>query len=110
MSVSKSRRHTPIRNQDNKIAGAKRRLRLWLIFMALFIGWGTYTYFSQLNTMEELRSDLVAREKEKSEVEQVRNELRQEVDRLNTTEYILQLARSRGMVLPDELLIRKHDE
>ncbi|MBG9734363.1 septum formation initiator family protein [Paenibacillus alvei] len=78
--------------------------------MALFIGWGTYTYFSQLNTMEELRSDLVAREKEKSEVEQVRNELRQEVDRLNTTEYILQLARSRGMVLPDELLIRKHDE
>ncbi|OBY79026.1 septum formation initiator [Paenibacillus sp. KS1] len=78
--------------------------------MALFIGWGTYTYFSQLNTMEELRSDLKAREKEKGEVEQVRNDLRQEVDRLNTTEYILQLARSRGMVLPDELLIRKHDE
>lgn len=110
MSVSKSRRHTPGRNEDNKISGAKRRLRLWVIFMVFFIGWGTCTYFSQLNTMEELRADLKVREKERGAVEQVCNELRQEVDRLHTTEYILQLARSRGMVLPDELLIRKHDE
>ncbi|MBN3524353.1 FtsB family cell division protein [Paenibacillus apiarius] len=108
MSVSVSR--TPDRYRDKKIAGAKRRLRLWTAFMVLFLGWGTYTYITQMSTMEDLRQDLKVREKEKQAAEQIRNELKQEVDRLNTTEYILQIARSRGMVLPDEVIIRKHDE
>lgn len=105
-----SRRHTLVRNQDNKMMSAKRRLRLWMTFMILFIGWGAYTYLNQLHMMGKLRVDLYAREKEKDKVEHIRNKLKQEVERLNTKEYILQLARSRGMALPDEILIRKQDE
>lgn len=110
MSKFASRRHVRVRNPDKKIANAKRRLRLWVIFMVLFIGWGAYTYLSQLNMMKTLRADLHARENEKSEVERTRNELKQEVERLHTTEYILQIARSGGMVRPNEILLPKQDE
>jgi len=37
------------------------------------------------------------------------DELQAEIDKLNTTEYILQIARSRGMRLPDELFIRTEE-
>ncbi|WP_245595956.1 FtsB family cell division protein [Paenibacillus taiwanensis] len=90
--------------------GTKRRLQIWLLFMLVFMGWGVYTYVSQMFQMQDLKQEYVLQEKEKREAEQARNNLLAEVNRLNTTEYILDLARIRGMVLPNEKLIRKHDE
>ncbi|MFD3270984.1 septum formation initiator family protein [Paenibacillus dendritiformis] len=101
---------TPDRTRENKMAGAKRRLRLWMGFMVVFAGWGLYTYIDQAATIEGLKADYQVQEKKKTAAELTRNEVQQEVDRLNTTEYILQIARSKGMLLPDEVLIRKHEE
>ncbi|WP_242069807.1 FtsB family cell division protein [Paenibacillus dendritiformis] len=101
---------TPDRTRENKMAGAKRRLRLWMGFMVVFAGWGLYTYIDQAATIEGLKADYKVQEKKKQDAELTRNEVQQEVDRLNTTEYILQMARSQGMLLPDEVLIRKHEE
>ncbi|GAC42466.1 septum formation initiator [Paenibacillus popilliae ATCC 14706] len=78
--------------------------------MVVFAGWGLYTYIDQAAAIKGLKADYQAQEKKKLSAEQTRNEVQQEVDRLNTTEYILQIARSQGMLLPDEVLIRKHEE
>lgn len=78
--------------------------------MVVFAGWGLYTYIDQAATIEGLRADYQVQDKKKQDAEKTRNEVQQEVDRLNTTEYILQNARSQGMLLPDEVLIRKHEE
>jgi len=110
MSMSISQRHATNGTENQKITMAKRRFCLWLLFIMLFIGWGVYTYFKQTNTMEHLQQELKQKETEKKKVEQVYYELQQEISRLQTTEYILQIARSRGMVLPNELLIRNHKE
>lgn len=110
MSVSDLRKHTRIRNQDNKIANAKCRLRLWMIFMVLFIGWGTYTYLNQLSMMKKLLSDLSIWESEKNKVEHEHNELMQKIERLRNPEHISQLARGQGMVYPGERLIQKQDK
>ncbi|UHA75978.1 septum formation initiator family protein [Paenibacillus sp. 481] len=78
--------------------------------MTLFLCWGVYTFFSQMFQMQDLEKESADRQAIKTQAEKARNELKQEVDRLNTTEYILQLARSRGWVLPNEVIIRKQDE
>ncbi|WP_232278102.1 FtsB family cell division protein [Paenibacillus sp. 481] len=109
MAVS---RHSSKRsaNDNTQMNVTKRRLRIWLMFMTLFLCWGVYTFFSQMFQMQDLEKESADRQAIKTQAEKARNELKQEVDRLNTTEYILQLARSRGWVLPNEVIIRKQDE
>ncbi|MGZ9587105.1 FtsB family cell division protein [Paenibacillus marinisediminis] len=90
--------------------GTKRRLQLWLLFICVFLCWSGYTYVSQMFTMQDLEQEKQARGQEHKEALEIRNNLQEEVDKLDTTEYILQIARSRGMKLPDERFIRKQEE
>jgi len=89
--------------------GTKRRLQLWLVFMCVFIGWGGYTYVSQMFKMQDLEKEMSVKSEEFNQTQLQHDELQAEIDKLNTTEYILQIARSRGMRLPDELFIRTEE-
>ncbi|WP_195576845.1 FtsB family cell division protein [Paenibacillus sp. 1001270B_150601_E10] len=88
----------------------KRRIQLWLAFVVVFSGWGVYTYVNQMLKMQELKQEYSAQEQAHSEALQERDELQTKVNKLNTEEYILDIARSKGMLRPDEILIRKQDE
>lgn len=89
--------------------GMKRRLQLWMLFMCVFLIWSGYTYVSQMFDLQELEQKKLAKTAELQSTQQRRDELNEEINKLNTTEYVLQIARSRGMRLPDELLIRTQE-
>ncbi|MCR8846632.1 septum formation initiator family protein [Paenibacillus sp. SC116] len=115
---NKSSRSTPRMTSNRSNTGApsgvhktvKRRLQLWLLFMVVFLGWAGYTYVSQVFQLEDMQKEYAQNEVEKKKAEQIRNDLQHEVNRLDDPEYLLDIARSKGMTLPDERLIRTEEE
>lgn len=97
------------RVQSTVRKGMKRRLQLWMLFMCVFLAWGGYTYVSQMFDLQDLEEQKLTRTAELEATQLRRDQLAEEIDKLNTTEYVLQIARSRGMRLPDELLIRTQE-
>ncbi|GGA50937.1 FtsB family cell division protein [Paenibacillus physcomitrellae] len=92
----------------NNNPGAKRRLRLWLCFVILFVGWAGYVFYSQTSELHEKSKQLAqVRTKEQATQESL-NQLKYEINRLNDPEYIGQLARKKyGLYKPGETPIRK---
>lgn len=86
-------------NKTSGNAGTKRRFKLWMMFIVLFMGWAGYTLFGQMqqknNTGDRLaliQGQLDASTKETAE-------LKRQIERLNDPEYIEQLAtKEQGMV------------
>ncbi|TVX85183.1 septum formation initiator family protein [Paenibacillus agilis] len=78
--------------------------------MVVFLGWAGYTYVSQVFQLEDMQKEYAQNEVEKKKAEQIRNDLQHEVNRLDDPEYLLDIARSKGMTLPDERLIRTEEE
>ncbi|WP_346779435.1 FtsB family cell division protein [Paenibacillus brevis] len=90
-----------------KSAGARRRIRLWMTFMALFIGWAGYTYMDQSGEIGVKASQLAERMTVKSENEQVLVQLKYELNRLKDPEYIGQMAMKKyGLYKPGEIPVR----
>jgi len=83
-------------------AGSKRRLRLWLAFVAAFMGWAIYTAVQQMTDRAATGIELAAVQQKLSESEARKAELETEIDRLADPEYIMELARKNGMTLPGE--------
>lgn len=88
----------------NKNASAsKRRYKLWMMFIVLFMGWAGYTLFGQMQQQKATYSKLTTVE---SRIEATRAEterLKHEVERLNDPEYISQIAtKEQGMVKEGE--------
>jgi len=86
--------------------GLRRRLRLLLIVVGLFVSWAAYTIHAQeLEKTERIR-ELNEMERRLEETRQKSEMLSREIERLNDPEYIGQIARQQGMGLPGEQLIR----
>ncbi|GKU77082.1 septum formation initiator family protein [Paenibacillus sp. L3-i20] len=82
---------------------AKRRYRIWMTFIVLFMGWATYTLFGQMQQQKTTNAKLTTIESglEASKLET--EALKREVERLNDPEYISQLAtKEQGMVKQGE--------
>ncbi|CAH0122002.1 MULTISPECIES: septum formation initiator family protein [unclassified Paenibacillus] len=93
-----------------KYVGARRRLRLWMMFMVVFFGWCVYTFFTQSVQLNSNREQLVGVAKSLNETTQARDELKQEIVRLNDPEYIGQVARKKqGLYLPGETPIKVNE-
>ena len=91
-----------------KYTGARKRIRLWMMFMVIFFGWGIYTLFHQTLEVADQRVQLQEKEKQHQEVQEQRNLLQQEIAKLNDPEYIGQIARKKqDMYLPGEVPIRR---
>lgn len=84
-------------------AGTKRRFKLWMMFIVLFMGWAGYTIFGQMQqknaTGDKLTSIQGQLEASTKEIEA----LKRQIERLNDPEYIEQLAtKEQGMVKKGE--------
>ncbi|BBI30667.1 FtsB family cell division protein [Cohnella abietis] len=99
----------PSRNVDTKptITGARRRLKLLLFIMVLFMSWAVYVLIVQSGQLSDRSSQLLEADQKLADA-QVKNEsLKQQVARLNDDEYIGQIARKEhGLGLPGEIPIK----
>lgn len=83
--------------------GARRRLRLLLFVMVLFLSWAAYVAFNQHGQLSESHAELRETGKKLTDAQKKSDALRQEITRLNDPEYIGQIARKeQGMGLPGE--------
>ncbi|MEF2968730.1 septum formation initiator family protein [Paenibacillus sp. M1] len=90
-----------------KSAGARRRMRLWMSFMVLFLGWAGYTYIDQSGEIGNKQHELAERQAVKDENDQALNQLKYELNRLNDPEYIGQIAMKKyGLYKPGEIPVR----
>jgi cell division protein DivIC len=86
--------------------GARRRLKLLLILVVLFMSWALYVLFNQHGQMNDRSDDLREANKKLSDATKQSEQLQQEIARLNDKEYISELARKdQGMGYPGEIPI-----
>lgn len=86
--------------------GVRRRLKLLLFVVVLFMSWALYTYIVQQGQMSDRGQQLRETEKQLSDAKLKSDKLTQEVSRLNDPEYIGQIARKdQGMGMPGEQAI-----
>ncbi|THF74495.1 FtsB family cell division protein [Cohnella fermenti] len=87
--------------------GLRRRLKLLLTVVVLFMSWAAYTLVVQYNQATERTGQLVEAKKQLSDAQAKNLSLKQEIARLNDPEYVGQIARKeQGMRLPGEKSIQ----
>ncbi|WP_434748606.1 FtsB family cell division protein [Paenibacillus amylolyticus] len=91
---------------QGKSAGARRRLMLWLTFVAVFAIWAGYTFLVQNAQISDKSSYLAAQQTSQQDTQKQLEQLKYEVSRLKDPEYIGQLARKKGYYLPEETPIQ----
>ena len=91
----------------NGSVSAKRRLRLWMTLMVLFLGWAGYTYVSQAGEINSKSKQLAQHQASRDASEESLNQLKYEINRLNDPEYIGQIAMKKyGLYKPGEIPVR----
>lgn len=104
VTTSQFKHHT---QAPSSSTGARRRIRLWMGFMVLFIGWAGYTFINQAGVMSDKSQQLSERKSALSTTEQEFAQLKYELDRLKDPEYIGQIAMKKyGLYKPGETPIR----
>ncbi|WCK54639.1 septum formation initiator family protein [Aneurinibacillus sp. Ricciae_BoGa-3] len=73
--------------------GLKRRMRLLLFVVAVFVVWGAFTYFSQSKQLADKESKLSDLTHQAEVAKAEKSQLEQKVKQLNNSEYIGELAR-----------------
>lgn len=87
--------------------GARRRLKLLMFILALFLGWAVYTLIGQEGQLSQRRAELEESERKLTDVTAQTEAVQQEIARLKDPEYIGQIARKeQGMGLPGETPIQ----
>lgn len=90
-------------NKSTSYAAAKRRYKIWLMFIVLFMGWAAYTIFGQMQQERETNIKLLSKQKEIEAATADSEALKLQIERLNDPEYIAQLAtKEQGMVKEGE--------
>ena len=88
--------------------GARRRLKLLLFVMILFMSWALYVLIVQYGQISDRSGQLHEADRKLADAQAKNEVLKQEVTRLNDPEYIGQIARKEhGLGLPGEVPIKK---
>jgi cell division protein DivIC len=83
--------------------GARRRLKILLFVMVIFMSWAAYTLFDQYGQINSRSSQMRETDKKLTDAQAKSDALKLEIIRLNDPEYIGQIARKdQGMGLPGE--------
>ncbi|TJY38557.1 septum formation initiator family protein [Cohnella pontilimi] len=83
--------------------GARRRLKLLMFVMIIFMSWAAYTLVDQYTHLNTAYSQMRESGKKLTDAEAKSDALKQEISRLNDPEYIGQIARrDQGMGMPGE--------
>jgi len=84
-------------------AATKRRLKIWLFLIVLFIGWAVYTVVNQMYQKDSLNEQLLSIEATRDVMQKELHELENKVMLLNDPEYMSQLAtKEQGLVKEGE--------
>jgi cell division protein DivIC len=87
-------------------AGTKRRFKLWMMFIVLFMGWAGYTILGQMQQKSATGVKLTTIQGQLDAYTKETEALNRQIERLNDPEYIEQLAtKELGMVKKGEQLI-----
>ncbi|WP_270167098.1 FtsB family cell division protein [Paenibacillus sp. SYP-B4298] len=87
--------------------GSKRRLKLWLVFVVLFMSWAIYTMINQGYSKDKTQERYLAAQHKLDEIKQAQDQLQHRVNMLTDPEYIKELARKEyGMIMPGEQQIQ----
>lgn len=90
-------------NKTSTGSGTKRRFKIWMMFIVLFMGWAAYTIFGQMQQSSATNTKLSVLQKQVDSSTSDSNALKQHIERLNDPEYIAQLAtKELGMVKKGE--------
>ena len=81
-------------------AGTKRRKFIWILFVAVFLGWAGFTFFAQSALIADKKDELAKKQATHENVSKSLLQLKYEVSRLNDNEYIGQLARKWYNIYP----------
>ncbi|MDQ0196049.1 FtsB family cell division protein [Paenibacillus wynnii] len=81
-------------------AGTKRRKFIWILFVAVFLGWAGFTFFAQSMLIADKKDELAKKQETNENVSKSLLQLKYEVSRLNDNEYIGQLARKWYNIYP----------
>lgn len=76
-----------------KYKGARRRIRIMMLFLILFIGWAAATLWDQIDRVGAKNSELEILEAKLEEVQLENEAYHLEIERLNDPEYIEQRIR-----------------
>ncbi|MCU6710835.1 septum formation initiator family protein [Paenibacillus sp. J5C_2022] len=88
---------------QSTLPAAKRRIKIWLLFVILFLGWAGYTLFGQMQQSHVTQSKLATTMKELEAAKVQSEALKIQIEKLNDPEYIAQLAtKEQGMVKQGE--------
>ncbi|MFD0674816.1 septum formation initiator family protein [Cohnella sp. GCM10027633] len=86
------------------MTGARRRLKLLLFVMVIFMSWAAYVLYVQYGQMSDRSSDLREANKKLTDATVQSDALKQEIVRLNDREYISEIARKeQGLGYPGEI-------
>ncbi|WP_424768633.1 FtsB family cell division protein [Paenibacillus sp. sgz302251] len=90
-------------NKATNTAGSRRRFKLLMMIVVLFMGWAAYIIFGQMQE-KDATSVRLATVQEQINASTIETEaLKREIERLNDQEYIEQLAtKEQGMVKKGE--------
>lgn len=86
------------------VTGARRRLKLLLFVMVIFMSWAAYVLYVQYGQMSDRAGDLREANKKLTDATVQSDALKQEIVRLNDREYISEIARKeQGLGYPGEI-------
>jgi cell division protein DivIC len=86
-------------NKTSGNTGTKRRFKLWMMFIVLFMGWAGYTIFGQMQQKNATGVKLTTIQGQLEASTKETEALKRHIERLNDPEYIEQLAtKEQGMV------------
>jgi cell division protein DivIC len=91
---------------SSPVTGTRRRLKLLLFIMVLFMSWALYTLIVQYGQISDRAGQQREAEQKLADAQKKNAELKQQVTRLNDPEYISQVARKEyGLGYPGEIPI-----
>jgi cell division protein DivIC len=89
------------------MAGARRRLKLLLFIMVIFMSWALYVITVQYGQISNRSGQLREADKKLTDAQAKSEALKQQIARLNDPEYIGQIARKEhGLGMPGEVPIK----
>lgn len=85
------------------VTGARRRLKLLLFVMVIFMSWAAYTLYVQYGQMSDRSNELRDANQKLTDATAQSEALKQQIVRLNDQEYISEIARKQGLGYPGEI-------
>lgn len=86
------------------VTGARRRLKLLLFVMVIFMSWAAYVLYVQFGQMSDRSRELRETNQKLTDATVQSEALKQEIVRLNDQEYISEIARKeQGLGYPGEI-------